>query len=78
MRYRLRTLLITVALFGVFLAYARLYLVRTISWDNRGKWAIRVYRTPLEVRLFKPAASVESFVTGRKILIAHHAPGWEP
>jgi len=67
MRFRLRTLLIVLALVSVACAYARLYLngpyeewphpsAQTIAW--------RCYSTDFQAAIFWPAAKVESVLRG--------------
>ena len=66
-RYKLRTLLIAVTMVSATCAYARLYLTRTQSISSLGEVDVRLFRTLFEYHLFRPAAAIESAITGRHV-----------
>ena len=79
LRYKLRTLLIVVAVAGLLLAYWRSYIVSSrVGFTPGGEPGtpgvmIRLYRKPWQVVVFRPAAKLESIVTGRRVLTATKA-----
>jgi hypothetical protein len=67
MRYRLRTLLIVLALVSIACTYARLYLNGSYEeWPHPSAQTIawRCYSTDFQAALFWPAAKVESILRG--------------
>jgi len=71
MRYRLRTLLIVIAAMSVGFAYLRAYQDQTVSrWGSCGGRKLRVYDARWKATFFKPAATLESTMTGFHISTA--------
>jgi hypothetical protein len=70
--YAVPILLAVVVLVVVPLSvYVGSYFVRGVVWpDHRGK--VRSYPTTLEARLFKPAAALESVITGSTVFALYY------
>jgi len=67
MRFRLRTLMIVVALASAICGYGRLYFSCTTGIVDIDAETLRCYRSRWQARLFRPAAAVESAIIGRHV-----------